>query len=197
MKSITDNEDDILLGIMQLHNGGEPFDLDPTFSKGSFYRTGRVPVPHYRYDLHPVRDDVVWADVTALPLADQSIKSIIFDPPFMFAPHGQAGKNAANRRFTMFATWGELERTYRAALREFTRILRPKGIVAFKCQDYTDNHTTMTHCHVWQWATEVGFYAKDLFIRYRSYGPAYNPALTQRHARKFHSYWFVFEALNK
>jgi len=29
-------------------------------------------------------------------------------------------------------------------------------------------------------------------IRYRETGPAYNPALRQRHARKFHSYWFVF-----
>lgn len=194
IKSIADSEDDILSGIIQLHNGGQPFDLDPTFSIGGFYRSGRIPLPRLRFDLDPVCDGVTQADATALPLDDGSISSVVFDPPFMFKPHGNArDHNAACIRFTMFEDWAALERTYKGALDEFRRVLKPKGILAFKCQDYTDAKTAMTHCHVWQWAVERGFYAKDIFIRYRLNGPAYNPYKQQRHARKFHSYWFVFE----
>lgn len=193
VKSISLEEDDILVGIMQLHNNGNPFCADVTYSIGGLYR-GIVPAPKLKFDIAPQSDGVVAADVCALPLADASISIVVFDPPFMFNPHGTAlTKNAAAGRYTMFPKWEDLERTYRGALSEFRRVLKPKGIVAFKCQDYTDSKTTLTHCHVWKWATEAGFYAKDLFIRYRTHGPAYNIHLRQKHARKFHSYWLVFE----
>lgn len=192
VKSISSEEDDILLGIMNLHNHGRPFDADMTYSVGGLYK-GIVPAPRLKFDINPMLPEVVQADVLALPLDDESIDSVVFDPPFMFNPHGNQDQNKANHRYSIFPTWEDLEWTYKGALDEFGRVLRPKGIVAFKCQDYTDSKTTMTHCLVWQWATERGFYAKDLFIRYRNHGPAYNVNLKQRHARKFHSYWFVLE----
>lgn len=193
VKSVSSDEDEILLGIMRLHNMGLPFGVDATYSIGGLYRRN-VPQPEQRFDIDPQSASVQKADACALPLDAGSVGSVLFDPPFMFNPHGSAlTHNAANRRYTMFPKWADLERTYKGALAEFMRVLRPKGIVAFKCQDYTDSKTTMTHCHVWQWATELGFYAKDLFIRYRTHGPAYNPHLKQKHARKFHSYWWVFE----
>jgi hypothetical protein len=194
VKSISDSEDKILLSIIQLHNDGRPFEIDATFSRGSFYRSGAVPPPLARFDIDPQDLLTTQASATELPVQSASVESIIFDPPFMFNPHGKAReKNAACKRFTMFDTWSDLETTYRGALSEFRRILKPGGLLAFKCQDYTDAKTTMTHCLVYNWATEVGFYAKDIFIRYRHNGPAYNPALRQRHARKFHSYWWVFQ----
>lgn len=194
VKSIASDEDEILLGIMRLHNGGNPFCADVTYSVGGLYRNN-VPAPTLKFDIAPVAAGVTQADVCALPLGRASVSSIIFDPPFMFNPHGTAlTKNAAAGRYTMFPKWEDLERTYKGGLTEFKRVLRPKGIVAFKCQDYTDSKTTLTHCHVWKWATDLGFYAKDLLIRYRLHGPAYNINLRQKHARKFHSYWFVFEA---
>ena len=194
VKSISDNEDEILLGIMRLHNGGRSFCADVTFSKGGLYKNG-VPAPEIKMDISPSSPSVIRADVCDLPLANQSINSVVFDPPFMFNPHGSAlTKNAAAGRYTMFPTWGDLEATYKGALAEFRRVLKPKGIVAFKCQDYTDTKTTMTHCLVYQWATEAGFYVKDILIRFRTHGPAYNVNLSQKHARKFHSYWFVLEA---
>jgi hypothetical protein len=196
VKSISADEDEILLGIMNLHNGGRPFDADVTFSVGGLYR-GSVPEPRLKFDIAPQRDDVQQADVRCLPLARASISSVVFDPPFMFAPHGTARtKNAAAGRYSMFEAWHDLVCVYRGALREFRRVLRKGGIVAFKTQDYTDTSTTMTHCLVYQWAIDEGFYAKDLFIRYRLFGPAWNPDLRQKHARKFHSYWFVLEKIS-
>jgi hypothetical protein len=195
VKSISSSEDEILLGIMQLHNAGQPFECDVTFSIGGLYRNG-VPEPRLKFDIAPQRDDVKQADVRCLPLVGESLSSLVCDLPFMFNPHGTAkAKNAAAVRFMMFDNWGDLVATYKGALQEFRRVLRTGGIVAFKTQDYTDNRTTMTHCLVYQWAVEAGFYVKDFFVRFRDYGPAYNPVLRQRHARKFHSYWFVLEKL--
>lgn len=194
VKSISNNEDDILLGIMQLHNEGRPFCVDVTYNVGSLYRTGRVPKPALKFDIVPQAPGVQYADVRQLPLQSNSIRSVLFDPPFMFNPHGTAlTKNAAAERFTMFKDWDDLVLTYKGALKEFCRVLTPGGIIVFKCQDYTDAKTTMTHCLVYQWALEYGLYAKDILIRYRDNGPAYNPALNQKHARKFHSYWWIFQ----
>jgi hypothetical protein len=193
IKSISDNEDEILCGIIALHNGGRPFCVDTTFSEGGLYRSGHVPEPLIKFDLAPTRLDCQQANVCALPIGTASVKSVVFDPPFMFNPHGRAKDNAASVRYTMFATWADLENTYKGALLEFWRVLEAGGIVAWKCQDYTDSKTTMTHCLVYQWAVSAGFYAKDLFIRYRNHGPAWNPKLRQKHARKYHSYWFVFQ----
>jgi hypothetical protein len=202
VKSVVPTDQEAMLGIMKLHNNGEPFELDPTHSLGAFYRD-QVPAPKYKFDLHPELPDVQQADCRDLPFAAGSISSIIFDPPMMFGCHGTnnpANKVARgysdpttlNNRFTQFASFDELQAMYTGALDEFSRILRPKGLLAFKCCDFTDKVSTFTHCHVWQWATERGFYPKDLFIRTVSAGRAYNPKLTQRHARKFHSYFFVF-----
>ena len=65
----------------------------------------------------------------------------------------------------------------------------------FKCQDYTDNKTTMTHCMVWDWANQFGFYAKDLAILVKP-NKITNPNLIQRHLRKIHTYFFVFKKIN-
>jgi hypothetical protein len=104
---------------------------------------------------------------------------------------GYSCPTTLNNRFTQFASFEELQAMYTGALDEFYRILKPKGILVVKCQDFTDKKSTFTHCLVWQWATERGFYPKDLIIRTVSAGRAYNPALVQRHARKFHSYFWV------
>jgi hypothetical protein len=202
VKSVVSTDQEALLGIMRLHNNGEPFEIDPTYSKGAFYRD-QVPEPKYKFDRYPELPGVEQADCKDLPFADGSISSIIFDPPMMFGAHGTNNPNnkvargysdptTLNNRFTQFTSFDELKAMYQGALDEFARILRPKGLLVFKCQDFTDKVTTFTHCLVWRWATERDFYPKDLFVRTVSAGRAYNPRLVQKHARKFHSYFFVF-----
>ena len=93
----------------------------------------------------------------------------------------------------MFDSFSDLECLYRMSLAEFHRVLKVGGVLLFKCQDYTDSSTTLTHCFVHQWACENGFEPVDLFILVATGGRIYNPLLVQRHARKFHSYWFVFK----
>jgi len=190
IKSVSDSQDEILNWIMQLYNVKQ-FDLDPTYSKGVFYKN--IPEPCLKFDLNPQIECVQQADCTNLPIEPNSLQSIVFDPPFMFGTHGQTKNNKMNKRFTMFDSFSELCIMYQDSLKEFYRVLNKKGILIFKCQDYTDSKTTMTHCLVWQWAEQLGFYAKDLFILTAKGGRIYNPKLTQRHARKFHSYLWIFQ----
>ena len=93
----------------------------------------------------------------------------------------------------MFDTFDELYICYEDILKEAFRVLKNNGILVFKCQDYTDSKTTLTHCFVHNWALDIGFKTEDLFIMVFKGGRVWNSKLTQRHARKYHSYWFVFK----
>ena len=195
IKSVSNSDMEILTNMRKLYLGGDRFDLDPTYSKGVFYK--HIESPNLKFDLSPQVDGVLQADCADLPLKSNSVSSIVFDPPFMFGTHGQTKNNKMNKRFTMFDTFEELLHMYCSALTEFSRILKYNGFLFFKCQDYTDSKTTMTHCLVYSWATDLAYYAKDLYILVATGGRIYNPNLRQRHARKFHSYWWVFQNKRK
>ena len=193
VKSVQNNDRDILWSIRKLYLGGDNFDLDPCYSTGKFY--GDLERPMMKLDKEPQDDEVIKNDIlkNGLPYQDNSIKGIVFDPPFMFGKHGKTDENIMTKRFTMFDSWNDLESMYKKSLSEFYRVLVKGGIIAFKCQDYTDSKTTLTHCFVYNWAKEVGFEAEDLFIMIFKGGRVWNSNLIQRHARKYHSYWFVFK----
>ena len=192
IKSVMDSDKDILMAIRNLYLGGENFTLDPCYSTGKFYED--MDAPLVLMDKVKSMGGVIENDImNGIPIKDSYIKGIVFDPPFMFGTHGQTKNNAMNKRFTMFDNWGELESMYKKSLSEFYRILEKGGIVAFKCQDYTDSKTTMTHCFVHNWAIEAGFKVEDMFIKVFKGGRIWNSNLTQRHARKYHSYWFVLK----
>ena len=198
--SVANRDVDILLDIRELYLDDEPFDVDPCYSSGKMY--GDTLRPAIKLDKNPPepvglinQDIVIQNDIVldGLPMNNESINSIVFDPPFMFGKHGKTDENIMTKRFSMFDSWEDLEKMYKKSLCEFHRVLRPGGIVAFKCQDYTDSKTTMTHCLVYNWAVEIGFVAEDIFIMVFPGGRIYNSDLIQRHARKQHSYWFVFK----
>lgn len=82
---------------------------------------------------------------------------------------------------------------YFKILTEASRILKPKGICVFKCQDFTDSKTLMSHCKVFSWAELNGFYVKDLAILVNPRNKPTNNKLNQRHFRKIHTYFWVLE----
>lgn len=193
IKSIQNSDRDILSSIRTMYLDNENFDLDPCYSTGKFYED--LERPKYKYDKTPSSDEVRQCDVKDLWLEqfETPVKSIVFDPPFMFGKHGKTDQNIMTKRFTMFDNWEKLEEMYKSALQSFYNILPKGGYVAFKCQDYTDSKTTLTHCYVWKWALEQGFQVEDLFIMAFKGGRVWNSKLVQRHARKYHSYWFVLK----
>jgi len=187
--TVYDNEQDLLRAILDIHCP-QGIELDPMYFKGNFYK--EIPEPYYKFDISPLELGVDRADARDLPLGDGDVNSIILDPPFMFGNHGKQKQYYSSATHGILKSFDELSGLYQGILKEAWRVLARGGICIFKCQDYTDSKTTMTHCLVWQWAREIGFYPKDLAILHLEKGKVYNPKLTQRHLRKTHSYFWVF-----
>lgn len=191
--SVFDNEQELLKSILDIHNDGNDIELDPMYNKGHFYKN-TLNKPKLRFDLNAESNgyDAQVGDAINLPLDSNTITCMILDPPFMFGTHGQTKNNVINKRYTMFDSFSELENCYKGILKESYRILKKNGLLIFKCQDYTDSKTTMTHCMVYNWATNLGFYAKDIAILNLPISKIYNGNLIQRHLRKTHCYFWVF-----
>lgn len=190
IKSVFDDEQTLLQSIIKLHVP-MGIELDPMYYKGNFYKT--IERPKYIYDINPIKPECGEGDARHLPFEDGVIKSMILDPPFLFEIRKRRNKNYSVNTHGILYGFSGLEDLYRAILSEAYRILMPKSKLIFKCQDFTDSETTMTHCYVWQWAIEIGFYPKDLAILNLPKNKVYNGKLTQRHLRKVHSYFWIFQ----
>ena len=190
IKFVGDDQGIILRDIVNLHCGGE-IDCDPTYSIGNFYKKTGVPEPKYKFDLNPQAENVVKADSRDLPLADESISSIIFDPPFITgcADNGRIGK-----RFSCMKDMKVLWAYYFDTMKEFHRILKSNGILVFKCQDgVSGGKNFFSHCNIINQALQIGYYPKDLFVLIKNVRMIQHNLKCQQHARKFHSYFLVFE----
>ncbi len=187
----TDQE--IIRDIIKLYNHGAPFAVDTTYSTGVFWKG--LPQPTLKFDIAPQIEGVTKADARCLPLGDCSVSSVMFDPPFVM-------KNTTTRipngiieiRFSGYKNAKSLWGFYGDALKEFYRILEPNGIVAFKCQDVVSSgRQWWSHIEVYRMAIETGFVAKDLFIKGRK-SVMWSPNMAnQKHAKKNHSFWWVFK----
>lgn len=195
IKSIYDNQTDILNSIISLYCP-DGIDLDPTYGNGVFYK--KIEQPRLKFDIDPQVEDVEIGDSTNLTLDDNSVNSSVFDPPFLtYIKNGRDhGKKSAimSSRFSGYWTYDELKDHYYNSLVEFRRVLNHKGILIFKCQDIIHNHKMYcTHKNVIDWAEEIGFRLKDLFILYANHRLPFPAKGKQKHARIYHSYFLIFE----
>lgn len=189
-KSVFDDEQELLKAILELHVGTPTFDLDPMYFKGNFYKS--IPEPKYKFDISPVVLGCEQGDARNLPLKDSSASSMILDPPFMFGNHGKQRQYYSARTHTMYDDYADLLGNYQGIIKEAKRVLKPKGILVFKCQDFTDSKTTMTHILVHNLAVSSGFYAKDIAILVKPL-KVWDSTKKQRHFRKIHTYFWVFQ----
>ena len=201
IKSVNYNQSVILQEIMQLC-GIKRFCADVTYGNGKFY--SEIPKPIHRFDIDPQPGhDVLKFSSTEIPLPTNSLKSIVFDPPFLTyvraAREGNGNMVMANR-FGGYWRYDELEKHYRETLIEAHRLLGKKGIMIFKCQDIIHNHKMhCTHANVINWMNGM-FRLKDLFIlpvKHRMPIPQQKGTKLkqQRHARIYHSYFMVLEKI--
>lgn len=192
IKTISYNQDEIMQSIIDLYCPSG-FELDPTYSKGNFYKN--IPQPKYKFDLFPQAEEVEKADCGKLPLENSSINSIMFDPPFVAGIQKKSNDGIIINRFGSYKNVSiELWEMYHRALKEFYRLLKPNGFLIFKCQDSVDSgKQCLSHVEIINYAMNLGFYPKDMFIllaRNRLIGKHHH---NQQHARKFHSYFLVFK----
>lgn len=189
VKSISYQQEEILQNILKLNVKDKSFDLDPTYSKGNFYKSGEIKEPKLKFDLNPQTEDTSKASFEKLPILNKTINSIIFDPPFIIN-----GSGVIKNRFGCYKNIKKLKKSYKNALLEFNRILDHKGILVFKCMDTVSggmNHFILNY--IINTAYKLGFKPKDQYILLSQNRIISGKWKNQRHARKYHSYFLVLE----
>lgn len=199
IKSIAFSQSDILEDIIHLHLNNEPFELDPTYGQGGFYQTGVIIKPKFKYDLHPRTDESLHADCRRLSFRNNSIKSILFDPPFLagFSTEFPRSGNIMNK-YKGFRNIDEMFSFYSESMEEFYRILKNNGFLIFKCQDtISGKRQYFSHVFIINEAERIGYYIKDLFILLSKTRIIGHNHKKQHHARKYHSYFIVMQKKGK
>jgi hypothetical protein len=196
IKSISYDQTEIIKNILALHVKSDRFDLDPTYSKGNFYNKSKIEKPMLKFDLYPQTEDTRKSDACDLPLAERSILSIMFDPPFLAGYTKKKPTGIIGERFNGFPYIKDLWTWYDKCLTEHYRILDKSGILVFKCQDtVSSGKQHISHVEIINKAVEKGFYCKDIFILLAKNRMIGHNHKIQQHARKFHSYFLVFKKL--
>jgi len=194
IKSISYSNEEIISSILKLHCKGN-ISLDPTYSKGYLYKN--LAEPSIKMDILPMTKDTIQADVESLPLPDNSMETILFDPPFLATTGNitaEEGHNIIVRRFGRYSNEKELHSFYSSALQELHRVLQNKGVLIFKSQDkVSGGRQYFSHVFIINEAVRIGYYVKDLFILLAKNRIVADWQRNQKHARKFHSYFIVLE----
>jgi hypothetical protein len=148
IKNISFNQKEILYNIMQLHNGGKPYEADMTASSLGFYKNKPndsyiIPEPKILLDVFPQREDIIKIEpYKPLPLEDNSIDSMVCDLPFIVAPHKSPsvvnpkdGSNVIFNRFHSFYPASDMLAQYKFWIEEIYRVLKLKGQLILEDSD--------------------------------------------------------------
>ena len=189
--SVFNSDEEILQALSDIHLKGQWYDLDCTYSKGVFYQN--LPRPKYVSDLYPQYDYCLKDDSKELQnFTDESLNSIVFDPPFLFRNRKSNNNDKMSARFTYFQSYDDLKEMYDASLSCFYKKLKKGGYLFFKCQDMTDGKFYCSHADIINEAKNLGFVLKDIAIKV-SKSKLQRDAKQQNCVAKVHSYWLVFK----
>lgn len=218
VRSISYDQHEILYNIMKMHNNGEPFECDMTYSSGKFYGKYMVdtldgdkmevdiPQPKLKFDVFPQADDIVKIEpLGQLPLEDDSISSIVIDLPFVVSPpnapsvsQNKEKSNIIFKRFSSYYPWWTMPQSYEHWIKEAYRVLKNDGILVFKTQSTISGSINyMMPYFSWMVAEKTGFYTLDEFIILAKNRLHSGKIKKQEHARKFHSHFLVFKKSKK
>jgi hypothetical protein len=192
IKSISYDQDEIIKNILSLENIDQ-IDLDPTYSKGVFYKN--IKKPRIKSDLIPKDESIIQSCSSSLSfLSDNEVNSIMFDPPFLAGYTKQSPSGKMGERFHGFRYIKDVWAYYAKSLAEFNRVLNKNGTLIFKCQDtVSSGRNHLSHVFIINEAEKLGFYCKDIFILLAKNRMTGHNHAKQKHARKFHSYFLVFK----
>ena len=196
IKSVSNDQHQILINILKLYIKKETFECDLTFSTGGFYK--HIQAPLLRFDKYPQSEDIKPLE-QAYNIDKGSLSNIIYDLPFIIkpstAPSTKNNTSAIVNRFTCFSTTKELYGVNEEMLRLSFNLLKANGYLIIKTQD-----TSYSGKQIWvsnfviNKAIEIGFEMVDKFILTSNHRHLHYTG-EQRHARKYHSYFLVLKKL--
>lgn len=208
IKNIGYNQYEIIQNILKLYNEERPIECDITYSIGNFYKENKfkdedgnvvtihLEQPKYKFDLYPQTEDTIKLETEGVILLDDnSVSSIMFDPPFII--HGGSEIKDTSRtvnRFSGYVNREALYRSYYLWIKECYRVLKPDGILILKHQDCISSQCFMTSVeYSWLVADSVGFNTVDSFTLLAK-SRIKGKIKQQLHARRYDS---VFKVLKK
>lgn len=178
--------------------------LDPTYENGVWWKQWR---PEKLTTHHRAVDGT---DFRALPHPAATFDAVAYDPPYVCpggratstvkAMHDRYGMNEGGAADPDFRTPAELQQIINDGLTEMVRVVKPRGIVLVKCQNYIWSGrlwegAELTRAH----ALELGCSVVDRLEHLGRPGP--QPTVNrdgtprrQVHARRAHSTLFVLRA---
>lgn len=207
IKNISFDQGEILWNIMQLYNNGNPFDCDMTASQLKFYGNRKnssfiIPEPRILFDVLPLNEKIQKiTPFQKLPLNNEQIHSIVFDPPFVISPktcksaiENKKGVSITAKRFSSFYPVKELYYNYYWWIKECYRVLDNNGILVVKDQsNISGGYNHNSEEWVFMCAMKCGFYCIDKFIlEAKARLISASKIKKQQHARKFTSVFHVF-----
>ncbi len=172
---------------------------DVTWGKGAFW--AKVNTSRFTVQGSDIADHigghggVIKADFTNLPDEDESADIVVLDPPYVHTP----GKHMTNARYNNEATTTgmyhrDIRELYKRGMSEAWRITKYGGQLWVKGKDEVESGVQCwSHAELREDAESLGFYARDLFILVPKSRTSMNRWNKQLHARKVHSFLWVFD----
>lgn len=188
---------DLIAAVGELYIADGARVADVTYGRGAFWRktdTSRFVL--LKSDLQPLDDSISECDFRRLPYGDEGLDVVVLDPPYVHNP----GQHVTNGRYNNAATTAGMYNAdilglYREGMREAYRVLSPDGGQLWvKCKDEVEAGVQRwSHIALYEIALEIGFCARDLFVIVPSSRTSSNRWKRQLHARKNHSFLWIFE----
>ena len=194
---VTGNNADLIRHVCRLYASPGDSIADVTYGNGSFWtKCGGLNIDVIGSDISTVPDRQY--DFRDLPYPDGAFDVAVIDPPYTPTPAGLMSDHWYNGEATI-GTGGyrEIRQLYRDGVRECTRVVKPGGFVWVKCQDQVESGLQRwAHVDIFNDAIEIGLTGRDLFILHPDGSTPHQRWRTQHHARKRHSYLWVFQSRN-
>lgn len=193
IRSVSESQDEILCNILRLYIKKKTFDCDLTFSKGNFYHV--IDVPLLKFDKYPQMEGVRPLS-EANDILSCSLHSLVIDLPFIVNSDNKGNFSKYSKfakRFDFFQSEEELYKTYENMINLAYDKLSKGGFLVVKLMDVCGPNGQIWVAHyVHNKAIECGFLLDDIFILVARSKYLHTNGQIQRHARKYHSYFFVF-----